>query len=524
MITQDDIIYFIVTDRFYNGDPDNNINVEPMIPGGFHGGDLKGIIDKVSYFKNLGVTALWITPVYANVNGFDNQRPYHYYWAKDFEKMDPRLYSGNQHEPGSKLYLADFVKVMHKNGLKVILDVVVNHGGYGIENENPKFDASWFNDRNLSVDNDPDDGNLSGLPDFNHDNVNVVDYFIHNLIDWIEVTGIDGLRMDTAFHVEKKFWYYYKSLIKGKFPNLFLVGEVLKTSKSDISTLANFQRDYDFNSVFDFPLRQQIIDCFIYDHSLKQMARPRLSNDEDYGILDLDNSTTEKRKEGNGGYSNANRLVTLLDNHDLDQRILSHARSKHQGEAAKGFAFRVVSLCYGFLLTVRGIPQLYYGSEIGLEGWHNKNAGGDADLRRDFPWNKVKKNIPKEEHKPERDLFLNVQKLIQLRRENAALKYGVMITLWVDDLFFSFLRYYKNNIVLVVFNNGYEPMHFPLDIPFIRNNNKEVQSIPDRILDAIQKGTFINAFNNLDQVNFKNDHVPVLLEEKSYKIYTLNNS
>ncbi len=217
-----------------------------------------------------------------------------------------------------------------------------------------------------------------------------------------------------------------------------------------------------------------------------------------------------------------NRLVTLLDNHDLDQRIISHARSKHQGEGGKPFAYRVVSLCYAFLLTIRGIPQLYYGSEIGLEGWHNDAAGGDADLRRDFPWDILNGDEPIQEKVLERELFYTVKDLIKLRTENDALKYGVLITLWSNHLVFSFLRYYKNNIALIVFNNGYNAMFFPLNIPFVRNTNKELQSLPDRILDEIQNNTFINAFDSADPVHFNIDHIPVSVSGKSFKIYILN--
>ena len=129
---------------------------------------------------------------------------------------------------------------------------------------------------------------------------------------------------------------------------------------------------------------------------------------------------------------------------------------------------------------------------------------------------------PVQEKVLERELFRTVKHLIKLRTENDALKYGVLITLWSDHFVFSFLRYYKNNIALIVFNNGYQAMPFPLNIPFIRNTNKELQSLPDRILDEIQNNTFINAFDSTDQVHFNIDHIPVSVPGKSFKIYILN--
>jgi len=520
MITQEDVIYFIVTDRFNDGDATNNIGYDAANPRGFHGGDLQGILDKTGYLKELGVTTVWITPVYVNTKGFPEHRPYHYYWAKQFDRIDKRLYSGAAHAESSMEYLADFVQEMHTRGLKVILDVVVNHGGYGIKEQNNDFTSEWFNDPTLSAKDDPDDGSLDGLPDFDHDNINVVDYFVNNLMDWIEVSKVDGLRMDTAYHVENKFWYYYKSLIKGKHPEVFLMGEVLKTAKEDIPELANYQRDYDFNSVFDFPLREQIKNCFIYDEALYKLARPRLNSNEIYGILDLDNSSKNKI-EGRGGYSNANRLVTLLDNHDLDQRIMSHARAKHTGESGKAMAYRVVTMCYAFLLTVRGIPQLYYGSEVGLEGWRNDNAGGDADLRRDFPWGIMIGNEVKPEHSEEHNLLETIKELIRCKQKNEALRYGVMITMWVDHFVYAFIRYIRNNIVLVVFNNGYGDMTSPLSIPVVPNDDKKRQPLPDRVIDLMQNNPFSNALDATDQTQLQNEKIDVQLKGKSFKIYTI---
>jgi len=509
MITQQDVIYFILTDRFSDGDATNNHGVDKDHSKGYHGGDLQGIIDKIDYITNLGVTAIWITPVYLNTTGFEDHRPYHYYWPKDFAQIDSRLYSGNAYPQGSIQYLTDFVQVLKGHGLKVILDVVVNHGGYGISEQNPLFnDPFWFN--NHAGGNDEVNSSLAGLPDFNHDSVNVVDYFINNLIQWISSTGIDGLRMDTAKHVEPKFWYYYKSIIKGKHPDLFLVGEVLDTR--NVAEIAKYQRVHDFNSVFDFPLREAIKDCFIYDVSLKTLARPRLNANEPNGILDLDSAET-------GGYTNANRLVTLLDNHDLDQRITSIARGKHQGENNKGLAFQIVELCYAFLFTVRGIPQIYYGSELGLEGW--KVGTDDSDLRRDFPWNIIGVVAPKEEYRLEANLFAKVKTLIAFRKRNEALMYGVTITLWVDDFVLAFLRFLQNHVVLAVFNNGYSDMPSPLAIPILRNTSKELQNLPDRLISRIESKTFRNIFDNNDKIRLFSNAIPVKLKGKDYKIYEL---
>jgi glycosidase len=528
MITQDDIIYFIITDRFYDGDTANNVNINKANPQSLHGGDLKGIQDKFDYLLNLGITAIWITPVYVNFPGQNNKQPYHYYWPKDFTKIDNHLYSNIASYPaGTKKYLKEFVDSCHQRDLKVVLDVVVNHTGY--DGGNPIFPPDWY--RN---DQDPD---FSGLPKLNLANPSVIDYFINNLIDWIESSGIDGIRMDMAKSIGSyaldqmnyiikdpdfnKFWYYYKSIIKGKFPNLFIVGEVLNTSIYDIDENATFQNKSDLNSIFDFPFRDSIKNVIILNQPFTKIARKRLNIGEDKGVLDLDDPY------GGGYYSNANRLVTLLDNHDLDKRILSWAREIYPGEGKKSLAYQVTELCYALLLTARGIPQIYYGSEVGLEGWKFKLNPADRnevdyDLRRDFPWEKINsKNEVQANFPDEKNLFLKIKKLIKIRKGSNALKYGVTITLWVDDLVYAFLRYYYNEIMICIFNNGRDPMQYPMEIPLVRISKKNLQSVPDRIIDLLEKKNLVNVFDSTDKYKVVNSKLSVTLNGKAYKILSL---
>jgi Glycosidases len=502
MITQDDIIYFIVTDRFFDGDTNNNFDVEKNAPRRFHGGDLKGIIDKLDYIKKLGVTAIWTTPVYQNIDGDNNDNPYHYYWPKDFYKVDRHLYSGAD---GLK-YLKEFVQTCHNNyGLKVILDVVVNHIGYGVKESGVFNGILTFK------------GDFAGLLVVNLDETNNVDYFINNLIFWIEESGIDGLRMDMAKHVPAKFWYYYKSIIKGKFPNLFIVGEVLEYN---IGSNSKFQNSYDLNSIFDFPLRQAIVDVFIYNQDFSvRIARKRLNDNEEKGVLDLDDPC-------NGGYyTNANRLATLLCNHDIG-RIMSCARQNYSGEGqGKNDSYKIVEMCYAFLMTVRGIPQIYYGSEVGLEGWLDNNLypgnNHDSDLRRDFPWEKIDDNNEVKSEPAfdlERNLLNNIKRLVQLRSGSQAIKYGVTLTLWSDRFVYAFLTYCQNEVVIAIFNSGYDPMLYPLNIPILRISNKEQQVIPDRIIDLLEKDGLTSFVDSNEKYSVKNNTLSVLLGGKSYKI------
>ena len=263
MIEQSDVIYFLLTDRFANGDPDNDSGVDPSRPARYHGGDFAGLVGKIPYFRALGITAVWITPVYLNIGELDEHSSgYHGYWALDFEKVDPHLYSARPgRAEGSREYVKDLVDAFHEAGLKVVLDMVVNHTGYHNEayREYPDkvIEDSWFNRGEGEV-----EGALAGLPDLDHDQPRVVDYFVHNILDWIEETGIDAIRMDTVKHVEGAFWYFFKSCVKTRHPEVTLIGEVLHF---DPEVVGRYQREHDFDTLFDFPLRQATLETLIWD-------------------------------------------------------------------------------------------------------------------------------------------------------------------------------------------------------------------------------------------------------------------
>lgn len=493
-ITQDDIIYFVVTDRFFGR---NKRNVDPSDVS-IHGGTLDGIIEKLDYLLELGVTAIWVTPVYENIQNDGTSEPYHYYWPQNFDRMDRRLLDGT-HLPTSQdiATFGTFVDRCEARGMKVVLDMVVNHAGYGAK---AHFGHDWFN----AGGSGDIKGELAGLPDFNHDKPYVIDYFINNIEEWINRGKVTNIRMDTVKHVEPRFWHYFKYQIRGEYPDICLIGEVLCEGKEDINTLLQYQNYHDFESIFDFPLCTGLRSTLIYDESLRHwLARPRLHGDEPLGVLDDDNPLK-------GGYRNANRLVTLLDNHDLQRRIMSHARTKHPGDGAGlDWAIKVTRLCLGALFTMRGIPQLYYGTEIGLEGW---KAGDDRDLRRDFPWNVIgANNRPKPQFKKERELFEWTRDLIRLRKENEALRYGTTITLWSDDLVYAFLRISSDDVVFVIINNGYDKMPVPIEVDL----NLEV--ISQRVVDMVARD--LKHWKTGQPLVVRNGKVVVAVEGKTIDIF-----
>lgn len=461
-ITQEDVIYFIVTDRFFGRDKRTVTPADQTR----HGGTLDGILAKLDYLLQLGVTAIWVTPVYENITEFFGIEPYHYYWPRDFNRMDQRLLDGTQLPTDPvRTTFGEFIGKCHDRGMKVILDMVVNHAGYGAEKI---FDPSWFNQGG----SDEIKESLSGLPDFNHDNPEVRDFFIQNIRSWIMEAGVSNIRMDTAKHVEPSFWRYFTSVIRGEH-EVYMIGEVLFEGKEDEPRLLPFQNYHDFDSIFDFPLCTGLRSTLVYDQSLRYwLARPRLDDDESPGVLDNDIPSVS-------GYRNPNSLVTLLDNHDLQQRIMSHARSRHPGDGeGLTMALRVVKLCLGALFTLRGIPQLYYGTELGLEGWKGTD---DRDLRRDFPWELIgDDHQPLPEFKKEKEIYHWTRQLIGLRKQQVALQVGATVTLWSDDLVYAFLRIAAEAVVLVVINNGYEDMREPLRLLL------NPQVIPRRVIQAVE--------------------------------------
>jgi len=498
MITANDIIYFVLTDRFYDGDKNNNYNVDLLKPKSFHGGDFSGLKEKIDYFNKLGITTLWITPVYLNI--FDNgsnhdEAGYHGYWAIDFERVDNHLYSPIQgREEGSKEYLKELVDFFHNEGFKVVLDMVVNHTGYHTEsyqNNNPQV----FNKGDYNTGEGPVNGDLCGLPDLDHDQIKVVDYFIQNIMRWIEETGIDGIRMDTVKHVEGKFWYHYKSIIKMRYPNVTLIGEVLDF---DIESVSKYQKYHDFEYLFDFPLCQAIKDCFIYDCSMNRIARPRLHESEYKGILDRDTS-----------YSNANRLITLLDNHDLNKRIASEI-SDHVGAWDHNLRNEILKLCLTFIFTTRGIPQIYYGTEVSLEGYK------DPDNRKDMPWDWFDNNYtPIDENR--KIIFNHTQKVINLRKNHPALCYGYLITIYSDFFVYAYLREFQGNLVIVVINNGREGMDHHLSIDLKINSN-----IPPRILNLLVDGTILTSKEDgVSDIVIQDKVLRVRLPRKTAGIFVL---
>lgn len=456
-LSADDVIYLIMADRFANGDPRND--EPPEVPGShdrtnpraYHGGDFQGIQNHLAYLKDLGVTTLWLTPVVKNGAAQD----YHGYGAVDLYAIDPHL--------GSLQDYQELVAAAHKKKIKIFFDVVPNHVGplnpwvrnpplpdwfhgtkqhhldsfsplkrtlygkpEGQAGTNAPFEClidphapAWMK-RNLT------EGWFFGiLPDMNTENPVVEEYLLENSLWWAEISGLDGYRVDTFPYVGRKFWAYWHAGLRRLYPNLTTIGEVFHPDPTVTSFFVGGVRRYDgidsgLSTVFDFPMFFTLREVLLRNAPVGRIADV-LRHDALYPRPDL--------------------LVPFFANHDVPRFA-----SAEGGSPAK------LKLAFGLTLTLRGIPQLYYGDEIGMPG------GDDPDNRRDFPggWTEDTNNAFTEagRTREQQETFSYVQELLRVRREHEALRGGQLCHLASDENSYVFLRASAEERLVVAFNRA----------------------------------------------------------------------
>ncbi|MPY66838.1 alpha-amylase [Deinococcus sp. SDU3-2] len=347
---RDDAIYFAMTDRFANGNPanDNGANrnagdrADRTNPLAWHGGDFAGLKAKIEegYFKRMGFTAIWISPVVLQVpaietaSGPHQGRPfagYHGYWAEDFFQVDPHFGTLDEYKA--------LIRTAHRNDIKIIQDVVVNHAGYGAKLVTEKPD--WFRTGQECGQDDVTQC-LAGLPDFIQEVPEVTRYLNSFVSFWQRETGIDGLRIDTMKHVPDSYWQqFFAAGGAGDPRKLWSVGEIFDPSPA---RLAHFMNDLGAPSVFDFPLYFAIKDQL-------SGAGGDLGRVADVFAQD-------------GVYRDPTRLTTFVDNHDV-RRFVSEVQSR--GGSAPQAAERL-DLALSLIYTSRGTPSVWQGTEIAQPG------------------------------------------------------------------------------------------------------------------------------------------------------------
>ena len=447
----DDIIYLIMPDRFANGDPSND---DPAVSHGlfnrqkpryYHGGDFQGIVDHLPYLKDLGVTALWINPVYDNVNQLNQRERYHNEGITDYHGYGAVDFYGVEEHFGTLAQFRELVDAAHRQGLKVIQDQVANHTGpYHPWAKDPPTPTWFHGTESHHVANtwqtwtliDPhataelraptlDGWFIDILPDLNQDDEEVARYLIQNTLWWVGIAGLDGIRQDTLPYVPRRFWREWMAAIKREYPDLRVVGEMFDGDPAMVSFFQGGQARFDgvdsgVDTVFDFPTYFTIRHAFAEGKPLRDVA---VMTGHDYL------------------YPNASLLVTFLGLHDVG-RFMSDAGATAQG----------LDLAFTFLMTARGIPMIYYGDEIGMRG------GGDPDNRRDFPggWPDDARNAFTAAGRTpeERAIWDRVRRLTHLRGELEPLRRGPMVNLCVSDQTYGYARTGPAGPVVVLMNNA----------------------------------------------------------------------
>jgi neopullulanase len=457
----DDVIYLLMPDRFSDGDPSNN---DPAQSRGlydrahkfrYHGGDLQGVINRLPYLKDLGVTAIWLTPWYDNVNHPDEIEKkeggtttgFHGYGAIDFYGVEEHF--------GTPQKLRELVDEAHKQGIKIIQDAVANHTGPYHHWVNDSPTPTWYNgtkENHLAnvfqtwMLHDPraeekskretmEGWFLNFLPDLNQHDEEVERYLIQNTLWWIGTTGLDGIRQDTWQYVPNSFWQKWMAAIKREYPAFRVVGEVKDGDPVHVSFFQGGRVRFDgvdsgLDTLLDFPLFYPIRHAFAEGKNLDEVAKTLA---KDYI------------------YTNPDILVTLLGGHD-DKRFMSE-----EGASISG-----LKLAHTFLLTTRGIPQLYYGDEIAMTGVD------EPTTRQDFPGgfpNDRRNAFTRNGRTPEeQDIFEHVRKMNRLRAELEPLRRGSLVNLHVASQQYAYARVTMRSSVVIAINNDTKPATLEFDM------------------------------------------------------------
>ncbi len=446
-----DMMYLIMPDRFANGNPNNDSHsattekANRSLPGGRHGGDIEGIIKNLDYLSELGVTALWSTPL---CEDNDKGYSYHGYGQSDVYKIDPRYGTNEEY-----LKLSSELK---KRGMKLIKDYVTNHWGaeHWMYKDLPTYDwvhqfpgysqsnyrmTTQFDPNASAIDakNCMDGWFVPSMPDLNQSNPLVLNYITQNAIWWIEYADLDGFRVDTYSYNDKVGIAKWTKAITDEYPHFNIVGEVWMHDQAQMSywqkdsKIAEIQSYNSYcPSVMDFTLHDAFGNVFNEDKD----------GWNDGMIKVYDNFTNDFL------YPNVNNLLIFAENHDTGR-----FNQNYKNDIKK------YTMAMTLLATVRGIPQLYYGSEIGMAGDKGK---GDADIRRDFPggWEGDQNNaFTKSGRTEEQNKFFDVtSKLFQWRKNKSVVHFGKMTHYIPEQNVYVYFRYDEKETVMVVMNNSAE--------------------------------------------------------------------
>ncbi len=445
-----DMIYLIMSDRFANGNPNNDSTKETIEKAdrnnknGRHGGDIEGIIQHLDYIKELGATAVWPTPL---CEDNDERGSYHTYGQSDVYKIDSRFGTND-----------DYLRLsaeLHKRGMKNIMDYVTNHWGYKhwMMNDLPTYDwlhqfpgyaqtnyrmSTQFDTNASAIDAKycVDGWFVKSMPDLNQSNPLVLNYLIQNAIWWIEYADLDGFRVDTYSYCDKQGISKWTKAITDEYPHFNIVGEVWMNSQAQ---MAYWQKDSKIGAIENYNSNlPSVMDFTLYDAINGGVFNEEKSN-WDKGMIKLYNNFTNDFL-----YPNINNILVFAENHDTNR-----FNDVYKND------FNKYKMAMTLIATIRGIPQLYYGSEIGMAG---DKGQGDGDIRRDFPggWNGDSNNAFTSSGRTEEQQRFHdfTSKLFNWRKNKDVMHTGKMMHYIPENNVYVYFRYNDKESVMVVINNN----------------------------------------------------------------------
>ena len=446
--TSEDVLYLIMPDRFANGNPENDVvdgmrekKVDRTDSFARHGGDIQGISNHLDYIADLGVTAIWLNPTQENDM---ESGSYHGYAITDYYQIDRRF--------GSNEDFCALVEKAHEKNLKVVMDMIFNHCGSENYLFRDKPSDDWFNYRSNYVQTSfktasvmdihasayekkiaTDGWFTSVMPDFNQRNRHVARYLIQSSIWWIEYAGINGIRQDTHPYADFDFMSQWCKEVLDEYPYFNIVGETWLNSNVLVSY---WQKDSklaaplnsNLPTVMDFPLQ-----------ALMNQAFDEETGEWGGGLYKLYDYQTQDLV-----YANPMNLLTFLDNHDTSRFVQTDEMAKNLKRYKQAMVF---------LLTTRGIPQIYYGTEILMTGDKGK---GDGDLRKDFPggWQGDTRNCFAKNGRTalENEAFEFTRQLLNWRKGNQVIGKGSLKHYSLQNGVYVYQREFNGKSVVVIMN------------------------------------------------------------------------
>jgi len=494
-----DAIYLLVPDRFANGDSSNDVVagmresiIDRSFPGGRHGGDIRGIINNLDYIKDMGFTAIWPTPM------LENDMPaysYHGYSITDHYKVDPRYGTLEEYKELS-------FKAKQK-GLKLIFDEVLNHTGSNYWWMNDLPFKNWLNfpdkytqsnhrrttNQDMYASQYDKDLFFKGwfdktMPDMNGQNPFMANYLIQSTIWWIETLQLGGVRQDTYGYSDKTFLKDWSCAIMNEYPNFSLVGEEWSTNPLITSYWQRGKKNHDgyagcLNTVMDFPLQAALLQS--------------LNGEEGESY----NSAFTKLYEALANdfvYPNPSQIMLMGDNHDMNRLFM---------QLKQDVALTKMALVY--LSTIRGIPQIFYGTEVLMD--NTPNHKNDGLIRSDFPggWKGDKTNGFTGEglSADQQSVQIYLKQLLNWRKKNPVISNGQTLHFAPYDGLYVYFRYNKEKTVMVVMNK----------------NDKEVSVDTNRFVEILKGRT-----NALDVLSNKRVDIKsgISVNPKSATIFEIN--